>query len=507
MNKKLYNSIVRGISESLQKSLYEGLFDDIDDIISNNNDDINPSQLMDDYLKNVILETLCTVDDYYNVMSDEDDGLPMIKQNPENELQYFIAPFTTYKNEKLGPRKRKKYNLNYFYRYILTFDETGGIILDIAKFGNNKNFIINKPLYQFICKTPYTISEIKYHLPYNEYTPYTEQWEKIWILDGTPFSKPKKIPNSFVNNFPEKINPMYSDELKNDMNPVNNTVIDRNWFTSDEMFLTFVQKLINNQFDISDNNFFVYNQNTIEERRKEILSGNQDKQIEEENDAKLKFSSSILGEKYYQKFKQISQYFQENNIKFYLKTINSFRTCKICLKDTVLNLRRQNGYIFNEIDDVEGTNRIEPFFERQLLYKMFYIMKSENLNDWKIQQTYDDCIQGNAISYNFYTTRITYYDINTLPIKFDNKYAIYNLYYVIGKAISDSKSIYESGVKAFEKYPYKNDVTLGPTSILSANDIEKSNNTSFNMSSFNYNYLTEQLKTIIDKACKKYKIK
>ena len=62
MNKRLYNSIVRGISESLQKSLYEGLFDDIDDILSN--DDIDSSQLMDDYLKKVILETLCTIDAY-----------------------------------------------------------------------------------------------------------------------------------------------------------------------------------------------------------------------------------------------------------------------------------------------------------------------------------------------------------------------------------------------------------------------------------------------------------
>ena len=77
MNKKLYNSIVRGISESLQKSLYEGLFDDVDDILSN--DDIDSSQLMDDYLKKVILETLCTIDAYHNVEADEDDGLPMIK--------------------------------------------------------------------------------------------------------------------------------------------------------------------------------------------------------------------------------------------------------------------------------------------------------------------------------------------------------------------------------------------------------------------------------------------
>ena len=281
MNKKLYNSIVRGISESLQKSLYEGLFDDIDDILSN--DDIDSSQLMDDYLRKVILETLCTTGTYHNVETDEEDGLPMIKQNPDNNLQYYIAPYTTYKREKLGPRKRKRYNLNYFYRYILTFDETGGMILDITKFGNKRNFIINEQLYQFICKTPYTISEIKYHLPYNEYTPYTEQWEKIWIMDGTPLYKQKNIPNSFVNNFPEKITPMYSDELKDNMNPSNNSIIDRKWFTSDEMFLTFIQKLVNNQFDISDKEFFVYNQNTIDERRKEILSGNQDKQIEEEN--------------------------------------------------------------------------------------------------------------------------------------------------------------------------------------------------------------------------------
>lgn len=505
MNKKLYNSIVRGISESLQKSLYEGLFDDVDDILSN--DDINSSQLMDDYLKKVILETLCTTDAYHNVEADEDDGLPMIKQNPDNSLQYYIAPYTTYKREKLGPRKRKRYNLNYFYRYILTFDETGGMILDITKFGNKRNFIINDQLYQFICKTPYTISEIKYHLPYNEYTPYTEQWEKIWIIDRTPLSKPKNIPNSFVNNFPEKITPMYSDELKDDMNPSNNSIIDRKWFTSDEMFLTFIQKLVNNQFDISDKEFFVYNQNTIDERRKEILSGNQDKQIEEENDAKLNFSRSILGEKYYQKFNQILQYFQENNIKFYLKTINTFRTCKICLKDTVLNLRRQNGYIFDEIDNIEEPNRVEPFFERQLLYKMFCIMKHEKLNDWKIQQTYDECINGTVVSYNFYNTSTSYYDINTLPIKFDNKYAIYNLYYVIGKAISDSKPIYELGVKKFDKYPYQNDVTLGPTSILAANEIEKTGNASFNMSTFDYSYLTDQLKTIIDKVCKKYKIK
>lgn len=42
MNKKLYNSIVRGISESLQKSLYEGLFDDENDILQFVDKDFKP---------------------------------------------------------------------------------------------------------------------------------------------------------------------------------------------------------------------------------------------------------------------------------------------------------------------------------------------------------------------------------------------------------------------------------------------------------------------------------
>ena len=39
MNKRLYNSIVRGISESLQKSLYEDLFDDVDEPSKSAQDD------------------------------------------------------------------------------------------------------------------------------------------------------------------------------------------------------------------------------------------------------------------------------------------------------------------------------------------------------------------------------------------------------------------------------------------------------------------------------------
>ena len=52
MNKRLYNSIVRGISESLQKSLYEGLFDAVDAILSN--DALDSSSFMDDWLRDLI---------------------------------------------------------------------------------------------------------------------------------------------------------------------------------------------------------------------------------------------------------------------------------------------------------------------------------------------------------------------------------------------------------------------------------------------------------------------
>lgn len=35
-------------------------------------------------------------------------------------------------------------------------------------------------------------------------------------------------------------------------------------------------------------------------------------------------------------------------------------------------------------------------------------MKHEKLNDWKIQQTYDECINGTLVSYNFYNTSTSY---------------------------------------------------------------------------------------------------
>ena len=504
MNRKLYKSLVEGISYSLKESL----FDDADDIL-NSDDNYDNVSLMDDQLRDAILNSLCTIDDYHNVYEDEDDGLPMIKQDPDNTLKYYIAPYRTYKTEKLGPRKRKRFNLIYFYRYILTFDDNGGMTLDITKFSDKPNFIINLPLYKFICKTPYTINEIKHHYPYNEYKLYDNiQFEKIWIMEGTPYGKQKNIPNNFVNNFPNKIFPLFSDEYIDDMNPSGKSVICRNWFKSDEIFLKFIKKLVDNQACIIDENQFIYNQTTINERESDILSGDLNKQIDDKNNEKMNFSRHVLGEKYYQKFKQIQQYFQQNNIKFYLKTINTLRTCKICLKDTILNLRKENNFIYKDIDDVqELPNRAEPFFERQLLYKMFYIMKSQNLNDWKIDQTYNDCIHGVARSYNFYTTSTTYYDLNSLPIKFDMDEAIYKLYYVIGKAVSDSKAIYDIGLKEFEKYPYKGDITLGPTEVLREIDIQKANNTSFNIHNFDYTYLTDQLKTIIDKTCKKYKIK
>lgn len=507
MDRKLYKSLVEGISLSLKKSLYEGLFDDETDDLLNSDNNYDNVSLMDDHLKDIILNTLCTIGDYHIVKEDEEDGLPMIKQDPEDSLKYYIAPYRTYKTEKFGPRKRKKFNLIYFYRYILTFDDNGGMTLDITKFGKNINLIIDQHLYKFICKTPYTINEIKFHNPGNEYIPNNEQCEQIIIYDGKTNIyrdfRGMKIPNSFVNNFPEKLYPLFADYRRDEMNPICVSCICRCWFKSDEMFLKFVQKLINNHASIKDENNFVYNEKTFDERKQELLSGEQDKQIEEENDYKLNFSRDVLGEKYYQKFKQIQQYFQQNNQKFYLKTINTLRTCKICLKDTIPNLMSENNISCDEITDNE---KGLEFFERQLLYKMFYIMKEEKLNDWKIDQTYRDCIQGVARSFNFYTTTTTYYDINSLPIKFDDKYAIYKLYYVIGKAITCGKSIYADGVKKMKSYEYPEDITLGPTEIINGHDIENAN-TLFNIKTFDYTYLTDQLKTIIDKTCKKYKLK
>ena len=75
--------------------------------------------------------------------------------------------------------------------------------------------------------------------------------------------------------------------------------------------------------------------------------------------------------------------------------------------------------------------------------------------------------------------------------------SIYTLYYVMAKAITQCKDITYDILKDFRNYSSTQDKKAK----------EMNFNVNINMNTFNFDFLTNQLKTIIDKTCKKLKIK
>lgn len=481
MNSQLYESLIKSISKSLKQSLNEGLFDDV---TFDDDETVLYSSLMDKMMRDVIEKTLCQHEQYYHpVIPDEEDGLPLILEDPENPLIYYIAPYQTYKTCGFGPRKRKKFSKAYFYRYILEYTEDG-IALSQVKFGYKPNIVIDQYMFQFISQSYDKIYSLTFHQPGNEPKP-VDPVEKIWVIDGSSKYAKKVFTDKFVKNFPTVINPGESEEFLGETNPISPamTEIHRDWFTSDNMFIMFVEKLCANGFNIKDENNFVYNQDTLELRKSELLSGTQDQQLADEKDENLQFIQQVLGDEYIEKFNKISQYFEQNGKKFYLKSINTLRTCKIACNDTLYKFQQANNLYpkFNDDYNQFVTNGAN------VLYKMFCIMKQEGLNDWGIRYDYDDCYEGVDTGFGYRQL-----DFNDLPLKLDSVGKLYVLYYVMGKAAAQCYGILK------DPNEYRR---------LTSKQIETYDSGKSFSKNMNFDYLTSQLKTIIDKTCKKYKLK
>ncbi len=291
----------------------------------------------------------------------------------------------------------------------------------------------------------------------------------------------KKFSTSFINNFPDKI-------PSGSLNGKPSSLYKKS-FKSNEDFITLVTKLVNNNYTVKDEAGVIYNKENINEATQELLSGEfQRKQNDIEN-KKIEFIKNEFGSVYIDKFLKLKDYFDNNNIKFYLKKINTLRTNKISIKTTLPELFKDNHINFtlnpNRIPEDELT-----YIERITLYKIFNIYQSEMLGSYKSTETLDDCIHGYETGYfSYYQSDIRYLDMNDLPVIFRTPLVeLYNLYYCIGKACclmnNCNSSFYNEELNDF----LRKDMV-------------------FNPETFNYNYLTEQLKFIIDKQCKKFKIK
>ncbi len=128
---------------------------------------------------------------------------------------------------------------------------------------------------------------------------------------------------------------------------------------------------------------------------------------------------------------------------------------------------------------------------------MFFILNNEGLNAYKSDYTLADCIEGVSTYTYYYGETYKYLDINDLPIRIKNLSSIYTLYYVMAKAITQCKDITYDILKDFRNYSSTQDKKAK----------EMNFNVNINMNTFNFDFLTNQLKTIIDKTCKKLKIK
>lgn len=487
-----YFNYIDNVNES--KKLNESLFDDDEDDILGTDDTL--SDIINKDFTKILKDTLCQESNYHYVISDAEDGLPEIL---EQNGTYYIAPYRTYKSCNFGSRKRKNYDLQYFYRYILTLDGNG-YTLKIAKGNDKSNLVIGEQLFNFLSNSTIELDKIELFNPNGVMTNYKytgKPFDKMYIIDGAKYGTKKHLSNMFVDNFPTIIEPGGNESNKK---PV--MQISRDWFTDDTYFIKFVKKLVNNNLPIEDNDGILYNKENIDNREQELLSGKQDNDVQQINNDKIQFIINELGQDNIDKFNKIVDYIKNNVPKangiVTLKIINTLRTEKINLTNTVTYLRKDNNLcISKHIGEDEYTNasREEYIIKNQIFWKMLCILKDEHLNVFKIQYNYGDCIDGIDLpSYaGYYASTVFHPDINNLPIKFEEISDIYKLYYVIGKAITESDSLYELN--------QNNDWNLYGDEVTKLN-----NNISFNIHNFDYTYLTKQLKTIIDKTYKKYKL-
>ena len=446
----------------------------MDDLLPSSDDSFDDiGDLFNQQFIKICEETLCKEDSYHQVNPEEEAGLTLVKTLENEPNVYYICPYINYRICKFGPRKRKNYNMNYFYRYILEYDEnTNKYILYIVN-NSDQNCIISSQVCDFIEKSSIQISEIRFRKSGLNRNDLQTGFKNIYIFS-------KKFSDKFVKHFPDKLTPGSNQSEFNQLVPIKQKYYKRQ-FSSNEMYIMFITKLINNGYTIIDENNIIYDNTNIKEKTYELLSGQIDKQLKDQENEKTLFIEKQIGKDNVEKFQKIIEYIKntlhKNNV--YFKYINTLRNDnKISFETTIPNLQKDNN--------------IYSIYDRKLckivLYKMFFILQDEKLQSYKPYITFYECLNGTDSMYGIKTV-----DINDLPIKLKSINDLYTLYYVIGKAIVQCKDI------EFE------DISNSSKDNIDVN--EYNYNIKFNINNFNYNYLNKQLINIINKTCKKYKIK
>lgn len=488
------------------KLLVESIFDD--EMFNDDNDDGGIGDMLEQEFQNLCKNTLCVSEQYHNIMpEDKEDGLTTLLYDPNDPSKLYVGLTATYKSLNLGPRKRKKYDVSYFYRYTITFNDDGTISLYIKYYNPSHKCIISSQVCKFIEQCSYKIDTIYFVFNSSESTTTLREKFNTMLIIGDNF----KISDKLVQNFPDDIQPHANEEEQESL--PKKTMFYKQNFSSDKSFFELLNKVVNLGYIVVDNEGNRYDKTNVSIKTEDVLSGEKDKRLALEDQKRLQFIENKLGQdkkgvSYVTKLEKIIDYYlntkKSNN--FYLKTINTLRNeNRINLANTVYNLKKDNNLI-NVVDkndeNYDSTygylddDKIDFNLLRIILYKMYYILDTEELKSYRDDTTLSDCIHGYDVEVYYVGTVTKNLDINDLPIKINSPADLWKYYYVIAKALIQCKDLKER-----DKHNTYN-------VYISERDIQKLNaNVNVNLNTFNFDYLTEQLKFIIDKTFKKLKLK
>lgn len=500
------------ITKETIQDIHRGLFDD--DIFSDifgHSDEEQSREAADDIVNELYIDTLCVQDRYFPLTPDASRNIPLYKDDIKNSIIY-VAPWRNYKSYGVDGRKKKAYTDAFFYRYAIDYSDQDNVKLYVSKLTKDSNttLVINQQMCKFF-ETYYniyrkTVKEVIFRVPGNSLTEtITIPFDKIYVFAP-------KYTHSFVKTFPKKITPGGSDACKNETNPISEHCLKLNkkQFESLDDFKEFVTIMVNNNFTVFDEKANIYNQSTID-NNVETNTEHDEKQTKE-----YKFLVEQLGQPVIDKFEKVLNTITANNNgkTVYLKTLNTFRNVKLNLVNTVWKLIDANyktpivTFAYSTDPGIKqpllsgDTDREHIYLKNYgeyMLCAMYYALIKAGMNDWKAKYKMRDFLYGYDDEYGYgYSVGYgeKYLDLNDLPIKFFNVSSIYKLYFAIAAGLQYCEPICD---KICNHY----DDNINDTEM----DNLLMNVTMPDMNSFDFTVLNEQITEIINKQCKKLKIK
>ena len=464
-------------------------------------------QLRENDIKDLILimeDTLC-VNSHYNLWQPDND-FPKVYPDIPN-YRCFVCPHSNYVTQTLGPRKRKGYPKEYFYTYTITLEDGGlNIYYNTGRLNNPKPAcVISEHIYNFISRSTININSIIIrHLQSFDANGCTyvdvNAPKNLWIFK----EKGTKYTPTFIANFPNSCYPAPDPSLLNITDPTSPNLFKlyRYEFTSEDLYFTLLEKIINLGFSVIDKEQNIYNGSNIQAAIDYQISGQAAKDRENKHQSELNFIVNQIGQTNVDMFQDIIDNITLKKNNMYIKSINGRRNVKLCYDQTIIGLLEQNNIITD--DNLLRSNKE---IRGAILYKLFYNIGKFNMKSYKGNPfNMFTCVNGYEYYSDFYGEVMKQVDIQDLQIYFKTPADLYKLYFTIGVTLKQCKGLETINITPNVKYAYDeySDETYEDVEY-DEETIKNHNSQITDISGFDFTYLNKQLIEIIKYYHKKRK--